>query len=103
MARKRTIKKNFWFNEEEENKLRQIVKATGKNESELIRDFITGKSIKEKPQEEFYIAIKELRMLSRYLGSLLQNGNTNIDSLKIKEDITKIDLFILDIKRKFLI
>ncbi len=105
MSRKRTIKKSFWVNEDEDDRLKKYVKETSKNESELFREFINGSSIKEKPQDDFYEAIKEFRMLSRSLSRviLLADEETDLDIPYIKNEIEKIDKFILDIKIKFLL
>ena len=55
MSRKRQIKKSFWIDEEENEKLKIIVSKT---ESDLFRDLINGNSIKEKQDEQFYSLLK---------------------------------------------
>ena len=103
MSRKRQLKKSFWIDEEENEKLKIIVSKTCKTESDLFRDLINGNSIKEKPDEQFYESIKELRLLSRQLEKLNLNENNNLDFKKIKSDIEKLDKLILNIKQKYLL
>ena len=63
MARKRGIKKQFWFNKEEATILKKKAKKVGVNESTLIRDLVMGFEPKEKPDERFYYSLKQLRSI----------------------------------------
>lgn len=65
--RKRRIKKNFWFNEEEENLLKNLSELSGKKEVEVIRKLVRGATIKEKPPQEFYEITKEIIQLRKEL------------------------------------
>ena len=60
VMRKRRIKKNFWFDETENNSLKNLSELSGKTEVQVIRKLITGTTIKEKPPQEFYETMKEL-------------------------------------------
>ena len=44
--RKRTHKKNFWFNDEEENRIKELCNKSGMNESDIVRNLIMGNDIK---------------------------------------------------------
>ncbi len=103
MSRKRQIKKSFWIDDEENEKLKKLVSRTCKKESDLFRDLINGNSIKEKPDGQFYESVKELRLLSRQLEKFNLNENNNLDFIKIKSDIENLDKLILDIKKKYLL
>lgn len=59
--RNRTIKKQFWLNETEEKILKEKSKKAGLSEAELMRSFINGYKLKEKPDEIFYYVLKDLR------------------------------------------
>ena len=59
--RNRTIKKQFWLNETEDNLLKEKSKKAGLSEAEFIRSFINGYKLKEKPDENFYDVLKDLR------------------------------------------
>ena len=50
--REKTIKKQFWINQEEENLLKTKSKKAGLNESEFLRSCIKGYKIKEQPTKE---------------------------------------------------
>lgn len=51
--RERSIKKQFWINQDEENLLKSKSKRAGLNESEFLRSLIKGYKIKEQPILEF--------------------------------------------------
>ena len=40
--RKRTHKKNFWFNDEEEKRIKELCNKSGMNESDIVRNLIMG-------------------------------------------------------------
>ena len=58
--RERTIKKQFWINQEEDNLLKAKAKKTGLNESEFLRSCIKGYKIKEQPTEEIREFTKQI-------------------------------------------
>ena len=59
--RDRTIKKQFWLNEYEDKLLKEKSKKAGLSEAGFIRNFIKGYKLKEKPDENFYYVLKDLR------------------------------------------
>ena len=50
--RKRTIKKQIWINQTEDNLLKAKAQKSGLNESEFLRSCIKGYKIKEQPTKE---------------------------------------------------
>ena len=40
--RKSRIKKNFWFNEEEDTLLKKLSKISGKTQTQVIKKLVTG-------------------------------------------------------------
>lgn len=103
--RTRNIKKQVWLNKEEATLLKKKSKKVGTNESELIRRLITDSIIKEKPDDRFYDSMKELRDIGNNLNQIARrlnyDGKFN-DSL-YKEEVSKLNDFILNIKKEFLI
>ena len=67
--RKRTHKKNFWFNDEEEKRIKELCNKSGMNESDIVRNLIMGNSIKEAPNNKFYEVVRDLRSKSTYKKS----------------------------------
>ena len=51
--RTRMHKKQFWFNDEEDNALKIKSASVGMNESDYIRSLVLGYSPREKPDDRF--------------------------------------------------
>lgn len=102
--RTRNIKKQVWLNKEEATLLKKKSKKVDINESELIRRLITDSVIKEKPDDRFYDTLKELRAIGNNLNQIARrlnyDGKFN-DSL-YKEEVSKLNDFIINIKQFFL-
>ena len=103
-VRKRNVKKQVWLNREEATQLKKKSKKVGLNESTLIRNLIMGFEPREKPDEKFYEAIKELRYISNNLNQIAKKANylNYIDERNYKEETDKLNEFILKIKHEFL-
>ena len=83
--RKRRIKKNFWFDEEEDNALKNISRLSGKTEVQVVRKLIKGATIKEKPSQEFYEMTKELLQFRKEIKSIkeLSRYSREVDIKKV--------------------
>ena len=95
--RKRRIKKNFWFNEDEDNTLKNLSELSGKTEVQVIRKLITGTTIKEKPPKEllkFRKEIKTIKDLSRY--------SLELDTKRVYKTLNGIDELRSEITEKYL-
>ena len=103
--RKRNIKKQVWLNETEAQILKVKSTKVGLNESDLIRDLILGYEPREKPDDRFYEYIKELRAIGNNLNQLARKANVIgfIDVDKYNEETKKLNTFMIDIKKKFLL
>ena len=66
--RKRTIKKQIWINQTEDNLLKAKAKKSGLNESEFLRSCIKGYKIKEQP-------IKEITEFTKQISGIANNIN----------------------------
>ena len=51
---RRRIKKQFWFNTEEERQIKKLAKQTQLTEADIMRNLLMECELKEKPDEEFY-------------------------------------------------
>lgn len=58
--RKSRIKKNFWFDEEEDKLLKNLSDLSGKTQTTIIKKLLHGATIKEKPPREFFDMLNEL-------------------------------------------
>lgn len=104
MARRRGIKKQFWFNKEEATILKKKSKKVGVNESTLIRNLVMGFEPKEKPDERFYDSLKQLRSIGNSFNQLAAKANALnfIDEIEYKKEKKKIDDIIIKLKEEYL-
>lgn len=73
--RNRTIKINIFLNEEENKILNEKVKRSGLNKSEFFRKIILDYQLKEKPDEEFYEILSQLRGMAINLNQMARTYN----------------------------
>ena len=100
--RKRTIKKQIWINQEEDNLLKYKSKKSGLNESEFLRSCIKGYKVKEQPTKEIRDFLKQISGIANNVNQIALrvnvNGNIQTDDIKyLKENINQ---FILDFQKK---
>lgn len=102
--RKRRIKKNFWFDENEDNTLKNLSKLSGKTEVQVVRKLITGTTIKEKPPQEFYETMKELLQFRKEIKSIkdLSRYTREVDTKKVDKTLKVIDELRTRITEKYL-
>ena len=100
--RKRTIKKQIWINQDEDNLLKLKSKKSGLNESEFLRSCIKGYKIKEQPTKEIREFTREIIGISNNINQIARAVNTvgyirDEDLEYIKNTMPK---FILDFQKK---
>lgn len=99
--RKRTIKKQIWINQDEENLLKLKSKKSGLNESEFLRSCIKGYKIKEQPTKEIIEFTRQITGIANNINQIARSVNTvgyirDEDLEYIKNTIPK---FILDFQK----
>lgn len=104
IRRTRTIKKQFWFNDEEQSALSKLSEKVGKSESYVIRNLVLDCKLKEKPDNRFYDLMKTMINTSNNLNQIATKAHTLgfIDELAYKREVDKLDNFIEEVKDKFL-
>ncbi len=102
--RTRIYKRQYWFNELEYETIKEKSERAGMNESDFIRRIILDYQLKEKPPEEFYNVIRQLRSISNNLNQIAAKAHTLgfIDELSYKKEVAKVDNFIDELKCKYL-
>ena len=102
--RKRRIKKNFWFDEEEDNSLKNLSNLSGKTEVQVIRKLITGATIKEKPPQEFYEIMKELLHFRKDIKTIkeLSRFTKQLDTKRVEKTLDGIEELRIRIAEKYL-
>ena len=74
--RERTIKKQFWINQDEETLLKYKSKKTGLNESEFLRSCIKGYKIKEQPTKEIIEFTRNISGIANNINQIARAVNT---------------------------
>ncbi len=102
--RKRRIKKNFWFDEDEDNTLKNLSNLSGRTEVQVIRKLIKGTTIKEKPPQEFYETMKELLQLRKEIKTIkdLSKYTKQLDTKRVDKTLKGIDELRMRIAEKYL-
>ncbi len=89
--RKRDIKRQFWFNEQENEKLKENAKKVGLSESSYIRNLIMNYKPKEQPTEIIFEFINQLRGIGTNFNQIARKANALdlIDAPYYKRAYTK--------------
>lgn len=75
MARYSNVKKNFWITQDEDNKLKEKCYKAQINESEYFRKCINNKTLKEKPNDEFFKIYSDLSNAQNNLNQIARKLN----------------------------
>ena len=85
---KRTVKKQFWFSKVEAQDLKKKAKKACLTEAALIRLLLRGYEPREKPDERFYDAMRELSAIGNNINQIARTVNAR--GFATKEDIAAI-------------
>ena len=101
---KRTVKKQFWLNHDEAQDLQKKAKRTCLTESALVRLLIKGYEPKERPDDRFYHAMKQVSEMGRRvdeLAMLVRKGSA-LDSEQLEAEVKRWHKFQADVERVYL-
>ena len=100
--RERTIKKQMWINQEEDNLLKLKSKKAGINESEFLRSCIKGYKIKEQPTKEIREFIKQISGIANNINQIAIRVNVRgyIQKEELEYLRNTINQFILEFQKK---
>ena len=73
--KRRTVKKQFWFSRDEAQDLQKKAKKACLTEAALIRLLIRGYEPREKPDERFYDAMRELSAIGNNINQIAKRLN----------------------------
>lgn len=101
---KRTVKKQFWFSSEEAQDLQNKAKRTCLTEAALVRLLLKSYEPKERPDDRFYDAMRELSAIGNNIHQLVAKANALnfIDAPQIKKEAKRWHKFQLEVEKKFL-
>ena len=100
--RERTIKKQIWINQEEDNLLKLKSRKAGLNESEFLRSCIKGYKIKEQPTKEIKEFIKQISGIANNINQIAIRVNVRgyIQKEELEYLKNTINQFILEFQKK---
>lgn len=100
--RERTIKKQIWIKQEEDNLLKLKSKKAGLNESEFLRSCIKGYKIKEQPTKEIREFIKQISGIANNINQIAIRFNVRgyIQKEELEYLRNTINQFILEFQKK---
>ena len=101
---KRTIQKHLWLTTDEANNLSKKATRACVSEATLIRFLIRGYYPKEKPDDRFYEALRQLSGIANNINQLAAKAHSLgfIDAQKLDEEVIRWHQFQADIERQFL-
>lgn len=104
IVRAREYRRQVWLNEEEKNALTVKSAQAGLSESNFIRYFLLDIKLKERPDEKFYEFTKQLTGIAHNINQLTVKAHKLgfIDDRALKRELEKLDLFIDELKDKYL-
>ena len=102
--RKRNIQKIVRFNREEAQDLQKKAKRACLSEAGLIRLLIKGYEPREKPDDRFYEAMRELSSIGNNINQLAAKANSLgfIDAPMLKAEAAKWTRFQSEMERTYL-
>ena len=102
--RERLLEFHIRLNDIENDKLEEMSLKSKKTKSEVIRNLILEKEIKEKPDYEFYKVMNQLSKIGVNLNQIAYKANKddNIDKEYYKELANEWQEFSRQVKSKFL-
>lgn len=101
---KRSIKKQIWVNRKEAQALERKAKKACLTEAALVRSLITGYEPKEKPDDRFYDAMRELSNVGNNLNQLAHQANAYgfANPQDLEREVRKLNQFQSRIEKAFL-
>ena len=101
---KHTAQKHFRFSKEDAENLKRKSQMACMSESQLVRMLIRGYKPKEKPDNRFYEAMRQLSSIANNLNQLAAKAHSLgfIDAQKLDEEVNRWHQFQADIERTFL-
>lgn len=102
--RKRNVDKHIWFSRDEAQDLQRKAKKCCLTEGAVVRFLVKGYEPKEKPDERFYDAMRELSAIGNNIHQLSAKANSLnfIDAPKLAKEAERWHKFQADIEREFL-
>lgn len=102
--RRRTVKKNFWLNHDENRQLRDLSFQLNLSEADVIRKLLYETYVKANPTKEFYDAIDKINKIGVNINQLtkIANSTNRVYVHELNKQFNELNKLIESIKEKFL-
>lgn len=102
--RRRTVKKNFWLNHEEDRQLKKLSNLLNLNEANTIRKLLYETYVKASPPKDFYSAIEKMNKIGVNINQLTKIANTTnqVYVYELNRQFGELNELIESIKEKYL-
>lgn len=102
--RRRTIKKNFWLNHEENRQLKDLSALLNLNEANTIRKLLYETYVKASPPKEFYSAIEKINKIGVNINQLtkIANSTNQVYVYELNRQFKELNELIESLKEKYL-
>ena len=103
--RKRNVQILFRLDEEEAEYLDRLVKRSGRSKEAFLRAVIQGYQLCEKPDPEFYKAMRELSGIGNRINQLAVKAHALdfVDAPMLSQEAKKWHELQIDIRKKYLL
>lgn len=101
--RMRSVKKNFYLNEDEDAKLKKNAKKAGLTESDYLRLLIKGYKPTELPNENLFDMLNQLRGIATNTNQIARrvNATGHFDAKRYNDVAQRLDEFIEEFKYRY--
>jgi hypothetical protein len=99
---KRTIKKSFWVNAEEDREIKRKAQAACLTEAEFLRQRAKGYVPVTRPDDRFWQAMDIIREFSAKIDALAMKTDNAVDMIAIMNEARKWRIFQNAIEKEFL-
>ena len=99
---RRTIKKSFWVNGEEDYEIKMKAQAACLSEAELFRQLCKGYSPQVMPDDRFWDAMELMRRMADSIDSIAMRADNSVDMIAMMTEAKKWRLFQNAIEKEFI-
>ena len=102
--RKRTIKKNFWLNYEEDRQLKYLSSLLNLSEANTIRKLLFEVNVKSNPPKEFYDAVDKMNKIGVNINQLtkIANATNKLYVYDLNKQFQELSKLIQDIRKRYI-
>ena len=103
--RQRSVDKHFFFGKSEAAELERKAKKAGLSEAALVRSLVSGYEPKEKPDDRFFDAMRQLSAIGNSMNQIARKANALglLDAPYYKQQAEQLQRFRLEVREHFIL